>query len=583
MTDHRRDGVVALLGRVTMTALRRRSRERDEPDQDVPPPAARLSTAPEKTKKWWRFILQPLGVVFLGLGAATTFSLVFAARRLGDDGSLSALDWFRLTIVGIIALTFFGRIFATLGRLPPVRQIRRALRRPAEPRTLATIPHTDTDELAPDDAAFGRMTPVEWAKVKTQMRLDDAFWVAVNLALLIFGGIALYGLGSSAVREIVTGEAGAWSFLRVAMAAMATFGLVRLLRGSIAQLRLRRQRRRKRATKRLLRYLLWWDSPPVAATTSRPGAVRYAIAAWSPLLISLCIAAGAAAYSPWGEPPADVPGEQASLDAEDRGSSSLSPSSSTLVPDVLTTPVREARDASRGATTTVDPLTTTVDPLTTTVGSPTTTEAPTTTTASLPTSVAPSTTASTVTPSTTTASLPTSVAPPTTASTVTPSTTTASPPTSVAPPTITSTVAPTTVAPTTTAPTTVAPTTTTSTTTSTTTTTVAPTTTTEPPAPLMVVNSLSHTFTCNGGTTAYIVAWSVSGDPGGRVNIFRLKSGGSFQQIGFNESFAGNLFDQPPGSGNYQYWVIAANSDNVDTVRKDPGSGFFASNGTCID
>ena len=99
----------------------------------------------------------------------------------------------------------------------------------------------------------------------------------------------------------------------------------------------------------------------------------------------------------------------------------------------------------------------------------------------------------------------------------------------------------------------------------------------------MVVGSLSHTFTCNGGTTAYIVAWSVSGDVGGRVNLFRLRSDGNFQQIGFDVAFTGNVLDTPPGTGNYQYWVIAANSDNVDTVRKDPSSGFFASSGTCID
>jgi hypothetical protein len=88
-------------------------------------------------------VRQPLALLFLGLGVATTFSLVFAARRLGDDGSLSALDWFRLTIVGIIALAFFGRIVATLGRLPPIRQIRRALKRPPEPRPLATVPRLD--------------------------------------------------------------------------------------------------------------------------------------------------------------------------------------------------------------------------------------------------------------------------------------------------------------------------------------------------------------------------------------------------------------------------------------------------------
>ena len=38
---------------------------------------------------------------------------------------------------------------------------------------------------------------------------------------MVRGGIALYGLGSSALREIVKGEASGWSYVRVAMAAMA--------------------------------------------------------------------------------------------------------------------------------------------------------------------------------------------------------------------------------------------------------------------------------------------------------------------------------------------------------------------------
>lgn len=238
MTEPRRREVAALLGCVTLSALRRRLRER------VPPPESPTEPrlAPPASRPWLRRIARhPVALVFLTLGAATTFTLVFAATRLADDGNLSAADWFRLIIVGIIAVAFLARALSVLGRLPPIRWIRAALKRPTTPLPMATIPSIDPDEIGALAAGFGRLTSTERSRIRSQTALDDVFWVAVNLALMTLGGLALFGLGFSALRDIFSGESGVWSYIRLAMSIVAALGLARLLRASIGQLRLRRQ------------------------------------------------------------------------------------------------------------------------------------------------------------------------------------------------------------------------------------------------------------------------------------------------------------------------------------------------------
>jgi hypothetical protein len=95
----------------------------------------------------------------------------------------------------------------------------------------------------------------------------------------------------------------------------------------------------------------------------------------------------------------------------------------------------------------------------------------------------------------------------------------------------------------------------------------------------MVINSFSAVFFCDGGTTRFDVAWSVSGDPSGRVDIYRNGPDG-FNQIGTAVGFNASLVDTPPVNGNYQYWLIANNSDFEDeTAVRDVGTV----NTSCID
>ena len=97
----------------------------------------------------------------------------------------------------------------------------------------------------------------------------------------------------------------------------------------------------------------------------------------------------------------------------------------------------------------------------------------------------------------------------------------------------------------------------------------------------MVINTFSVAFFCNGGTTNFDVAWNVSGDPAGQVDIYRnYITGSSFVQIAADVSFVSSLVDVPPGNGSYQYWLIANNSDFADeTAIRNLGTV----NTSCVD
>lgn len=553
------EGADALLGQVKLSELRRRSRERSAvplvASSESPTPRIIQRSGPSRLKRWLR---HPTAFLFLLLGALTTLSLVYAASRLDDDGSLGLADWFRIVIVAIVALAFFvqaGSLFVRLFRLRKLLQLFKGAAGETQLNPTATIASHGEDQLAERMAPeLGRLTHVERARANAQMRVDDAFWIMVNVTILLLGGFTVFGLGFSSIRDISNGGEGAWPFVRLVLCPLSLFGLVSLLRRSIGQLRLRRQRRRKRAIKRMLRYLLWWGN----SAPSRAGFGRTvpALAVLTPMFLLSGVAVATAAFSPWPQEnvassilvaasAAEPAGSPTQLDSEaDQPPGAQLPDSA---PEATQTSQNATSESASTSSTNNSESSSTLTPTTAAESGPTTD----------PDVVELGTTTSTSTTVTTSETTVT-----TTASSATTSTTKA--------PTTTST----TKAPTTTS-TTKAPTTTS--------TTKAPTTTTATPAPLMSINFLSNGFFCNSGTTRRIVTWNVSGDPGGQVNIFRLRSDGNFVQIGFTVAFISSLVDTPPTSGQYQYWVLAQNSDGKDALLKTPGSSFFTfTAGSCI-
>ena len=548
--------VEAMLGQATLSQLRRHARNRPGAASIDRPAVTKL--APPAARPWLRRSARhPIAVLFLILGAATTGSLAFAASRLNDDGSLSGLDWFRLVVVGIIAAAFFLQLLAFAARLPPIPWIRRRIRATRvapDAAPLATVPVVDQTELtARADEGFGRLSSTERARVRTQTALDDLFWAGVNVTILALGGFAAYGLGYTAVRDLLNGDNRAWAAIRLVLFVLTMMGLARVFTRSIAQLRMRRQRRRRRAIRRLLRYLLWWDRPASASaaitSTRGTGPVLLALSGLTPFLLCCGIAVSAAAYSPWGDKTTTASADATQFVEE---TSAAEPTTTTSAP----TPAADRAAAPDPAVAvvsespSVDPTSTTTDSI---ISTTSTTSNPDSTT----TSAVATTTDTTVAPPSATTTEPTATATVTTASATAPPTTTATTTASTSPTTVT--------------PTTLAVSTTTSTTSTTSTSTT--TTTTVPTAPLMVINSFNAVFTCNSGTTNFNLSWNVSGDPAGQVDIFRNHIGGSFTQIGFDVSFNGGMADAPPVNGSYQYWLIANNSDFADeTSVRDVGS-----------
>ncbi len=549
--------VEMLLGRSTLGELRRRARTRLPRDDDTP---ADRKLPPVAGHGWLRrSVRHPLAVLFLVLGAATTASLVFAASRLDDDGSLSGVDWFRLGVVGIVAMAFFVRLLELLLRLPPFRWVRRTIGRRNEPSSatpVAHIPSVESVELAGRIGdGFGRLSSVERARLRNQAKLDDLFWLGINLAIIVLGAAAVYGLGYTALRDLVDGDDRSWAVARIALFVLAFMGLVRVLRMSIGQLRMRHQRRRRRAVHRLLRYLLWWDRPaagaaPVMATSTRRQGPA-AVGGLTPFLVCCGIAVTAAAYSPWGAP-ISSPAVDAIVEPTVDGGTGTAMAPPTADDEAAVSDAAAATAASSsitqpGAATSTAPdaaTTSTVFAVTATSSGP---SAPPTTPPAGPVSDTATTQAPTA-PTAPTATAPT--APPEARS-------------------ATTQVRTATTAPATT-PTTQAPATTAAT--STTATTSISTTTTKPPAPQMMIVSFSAVFFCDAGATRFDVSWSASGDAGGRVDIFRNGPDG-FTQIGNEVDLDSSLVDTPPSSGTYQYWLIANNSEFADeTATRDVGT-----------
>ena len=279
-----------------------------------------LEARSRSPSRGWRGLLGfgrgPLLTFFMVLAALSQYALVMALRRALTDGSISVADVVRVSIVAIIAGAFLIQAVTIVLSVTRLRLLWRRLRRSRRAASATwrpcVIPTLAEQEL-PSTPGLGAVSLADRAKLASNRRADDLFWIAVISALVFFVAGSAYALGYAAIADLLDGSVVAWSLVRLLLFVSVALMAYRTARSGVEQLLQRRSRRRKRAIRRLLRYLLWWGHAARESVSDARVSSRFATA--TTLAV---VAAGTAlvtATAAWSGTPA-TPGQAVAVEPE---------------------------------------------------------------------------------------------------------------------------------------------------------------------------------------------------------------------------------------------------------------------------